>query len=213
MAGDHNMVMDKKRLEEEIKELENKYIKSRENQIMLELTVKRRELQNIEIEQVQRNLIYLKRECYESSNKNSKMLARATQVKKAKCLIGVIKNKKEERCNKMKEKLLILQRFFEKLHMGNEIDLKETFDCVKWPTKKVLTEKMGFGIKFKKVINQLYSENMAKIIMIPISFYDQELKEIQKLLEVYCTRGKRARISKAVWYESQKKEGWAFRML
>ncbi|KAK9395717.1 hypothetical protein NXF25_019078 [Crotalus adamanteus] len=153
-----------KRLEEEIKELESKYIESRENRIMLELSAKRKELQNIELEQVQRNLIYLNREFYENSNKNSRMLARATQVKKAKRLIGVIKNDKEERCNMMREKMLIFQKFFEKLYMGKEINVNESllaldvfkaFDCVEWPTLKILIEKLGFRKKIRKVINQL----------------------------------------------------------
>ncbi|KAF7239052.1 hypothetical protein EYD10_14243 [Varanus komodoensis] len=61
---------------------------------------------------------------YENSNKNSKMLARAAQVKIAKNVIGVIKNEKGEICNKMKEKLLIFQRFFDKLYKGNEMNLK-----------------------------------------------------------------------------------------
>ncbi|KAK9404799.1 hypothetical protein NXF25_009626 [Crotalus adamanteus] len=80
----------------EIKELESKYIEIRENRIMLELSAKIKELQNIDLEQVQRNLLYLNMEFYENSNKNSRMLARATQVKKAKSLIRVIKNDKGE---------------------------------------------------------------------------------------------------------------------
>ncbi|KAK9399565.1 hypothetical protein NXF25_012584 [Crotalus adamanteus] len=43
--------------------------------------------------------------------------------------------------------------------------------------------------------------------MIPIKFSDQELKKIQGVMEVYCNGGKRARISKALWYEPLKKGG------
>ncbi|ETE66212.1 hypothetical protein L345_08016, partial [Ophiophagus hannah] len=181
-------------LEEEIRELESKYIESRKNRIMLGLSAKRKELQNIEIEQVQRNLIYLNREFYENSNKNSRMLARATQVKKAKSLIGVIKKDKGERCNMMREKLLIFQKFFEKLYKGNDINMNESIlaldvfkvsDCVEWPTSKILIEKLGFGKTFRK--GGLDINNQLKVIpdIIAVTrdliWRDIELKELREI--------------------------------
>uniref|UniRef100_A0A803STM2 exodeoxyribonuclease III n=1 Tax=Anolis carolinensis TaxID=28377 RepID=A0A803STM2_ANOCA len=72
----------KNKLEKDIEKLEKQYIIKRTTQIYNELRAKKEELDKIEIDEVQKNLIYLKREFFEYSNKNSKMLARAAQKKK-----------------------------------------------------------------------------------------------------------------------------------
>ena len=66
-------------------------------------------------------MIYSKRSFFEYSNKNAKLLARVAQTKNLKNTIGVIRDKTGKNCSLIKEKLVILQAFYQKLYKGDNI--------------------------------------------------------------------------------------------
>lgn len=77
----------------------------------MEIMVKRKKIENTERgRKVQRNLLYFKRYCYENSNKNSKMLAKATQSRKVENMTGALRNENGEFAMK-KEKWKIFKNF------------------------------------------------------------------------------------------------------
>uniref|UniRef100_A0A803SUI6 Reverse transcriptase domain-containing protein n=1 Tax=Anolis carolinensis TaxID=28377 RepID=A0A803SUI6_ANOCA len=108
--------VERKKLELEIQELEKRYVKDKDKQSYLKALAKRKELEKYNLEKAQRDLIYTKREYFEYSNRNSKMLARAAQDKRSKNLIGTIRDKWGREAISMKEKLAVFQEFYQKLY-------------------------------------------------------------------------------------------------
>ena len=44
------------------------------------------------------------------------------------------------------------------------LDIFKAFDCVEWPTLKLLIKHCGFGRRFIGVIDQLYSDNTSEVM-------------------------------------------------
>ena len=45
------------------------------------------------------------------------------------------------------------------------LDIFKAFDCVEWPTLKIILKGWGFGKKFRGIIDQLYLKNISAVIV------------------------------------------------
>uniref|UniRef100_A0A803THX2 Reverse transcriptase domain-containing protein n=1 Tax=Anolis carolinensis TaxID=28377 RepID=A0A803THX2_ANOCA len=142
----------KNKLEKDIEKLEKQYIIKRTTQIYNELRAKKEELDKIEIDEVQKNLIYLKREFFEYSNKNSKMLARAAQKKKMKNEINAVRDKSGNICRLMKDKLKIFEELYKELYQAGKCSKGKIHKYVKtnWTVKIEETDRELLEAPIKK---------------------------------------------------------------
>uniref|UniRef100_A0A803U0J0 Reverse transcriptase domain-containing protein n=1 Tax=Anolis carolinensis TaxID=28377 RepID=A0A803U0J0_ANOCA len=151
------------------------------------------ELDKMEIDEVQENLIYLRREYFEFSDRNSKMLAKSTQKKKMEGMINMIKDKTGKLCRTMKEKLKVFEEFYKELYQTKASSIEvirkyveENWECKLEERDKELLEQPIKRIEIEEVIKKLKVGKAPGLDGLGTEYY-KSFREVltPKLLKMY----------------------------